>query len=203
MAKRRRPGSAPSPGRASTSTTRPVTGAVMRTSCSSLNWTLPVVSSVVTRVLYSVLTTRTTAAGAAGRGRGREVCIQRGQHLQRGRLSHRVDPRDLRLGPGDLALVAVEDPKRQAEAEPDRVVRTDPLVLHLGGDVPPGIRPGQPVIRARPFAVGLCRSEIRPVIERRAHEHGPIQGYLLERELADDVEVGGAVGRPPARSHRT
>src|SRR6185295_16401014 len=68
MTRRRRPDSAASPGRASTSTTRPVTGAVIRTSCSSLNWTLPVVSSVVTRVLYSGLTTLTSASGRAGTG---------------------------------------------------------------------------------------------------------------------------------------
>src|SRR2546427_808482 len=44
------------PGRANTSSTRPVTGAFTRTSCSSLNWTLPVVSSSAGRVTTAGLT---------------------------------------------------------------------------------------------------------------------------------------------------
>src|SRR5439155_20426480 len=53
---------------ASTSSTRPVTGALMRTSCSSLNCTLAVVSSSAVRVRYSgrtMVTGLTAALGAA------------------------------------------------------------------------------------------------------------------------------------------
>src|SRR6266851_5237642 len=46
-----------SPGRAKTSSTRPVAGACTRMSASSLNWTLPVVSMTLNRVRYSGATT--------------------------------------------------------------------------------------------------------------------------------------------------
>src|SRR5215510_15505166 len=59
------PGSTTSPGRASTSITRPVTGALTRTSCSSLNCAFPVVSSTAMRVRYSGWTMVTGFFGAA------------------------------------------------------------------------------------------------------------------------------------------
>src|SRR6202035_1319929 len=93
------------------------------------------------------------------RGRRNQVRVHRGENLQGGRLPDGVDPPDLGLGPGDLALVAIEEAERNAEAEPHRVVGADPLVLDLWGDVKPGIGPGQAVVGARPLAVGFRRAE--------------------------------------------
>src|SRR5262245_36397191 len=50
------------------STTRPLTGEFTRTSCSSLNCTLPVVSSICGRVTYSGFAVFTAASGAGADG---------------------------------------------------------------------------------------------------------------------------------------
>src|ERR1700682_1323468 len=72
MTSRRWPASTTSPGRASPSSTRPVTGAWTRASASSLNCALPLVSSVMARSRNVGWTTATAtfaeAAGAGGAG---------------------------------------------------------------------------------------------------------------------------------------
>src|SRR5438445_647036 len=106
MTSRRCPASTTSPGRASTSITRPVTGACTRASASSLNCALPLVSSDVAHAL-----------------RLGQVRVAQQQHL----LAQGVGAVDLGARSRDLALVTVEDAQRDAHAHAEGVVAADPL----------------------------------------------------------------------------
>src|SRR5215510_12256020 len=84
-----------SPGRAKISRTRPVAGAWTRTSDSSLNWTLPVVSIVRWRVRYSGLTiVGVTSADVAGRapGCGRASGVAGDSHPARASIASTAIP---------------------------------------------------------------------------------------------------------------
>src|SRR5215467_694544 len=291
------PGSTTWPGRARTSVTRPVTGAFTRTSSSSLNCTLPVVSSTAARVRTSGCTTRTGSVAAPGAGTGWASCsdleslhperratrrrgsqgrtlrlkvaahgrlerVHRGAvvgdgaevlegllpvaplgvqiveeghsappvreldglarllHLgkvvvakERGLLAlggdggqRRVDlgerlgeqsvPRRLHalglgLGPGDLALVPVEDLDGQGEAEANGVVGTDALILDLRCHVPPRIGLGQTDVSGGFVARGLRGAEIGAGVEGHAVELRLALGELGKSEVAHGVEIFG------------
>src|SRR6266850_2734470 len=72
---RRWPGSTTSPGRASTSSTRPVTGAWTRASASSLNCALPLVSSEVARSCSFGAATTTETLARAGAAAGSALAV--------------------------------------------------------------------------------------------------------------------------------
>jgi hypothetical protein len=114
--------------------------------------------------------------------------VHLGQRLDRDRVAGSLEPLRLSVGSRDLALIPVEDPDRQADAEADRVVATDTLVLDLGRDVPPGVCPREPDVRLTLFASGVGGAQVRPVGERTPIEVGLSERDVPEGEVSDDLE---------------
>jgi hypothetical protein len=96
---------------------------------------------------------------------------------------------DLGSRPRDLALVTVEHPQRNTDAEPEGIVGPDPLILHLGRNVPPGVGARQVEVCSRAHPRGGGRLHVRPRGHALLQQALAVEGHLAENELAGDVEL--------------
>ena len=104
-------------------------------------------------------------------------------------MAGRIRLQDIRPGPRNLALIPIEDPDGEADTEPDGIVGSNPLVLDLRRDVPPGVGPGEVDVRPRLLPRGLGGANVRAILHHLPIEVGPRVGHIPVAEFTDDVKV--------------